>query len=130
MLAALAIDIEPIFFGLHGFFHTFLGGIVGATALSGVLWLLRRPVNLVMAVAGVPYPATFRSVWTGALFGFWIPVLLDSVVYSHLKPLFPFTFNPFYCAGSYPVVAFFCEVCAALAVFLLFIRLVRQKMRH
>lgn len=103
LLATLVIDLEPAI-GMalgadppHGLAHTLLGGtVVGA----GAGWLLWRSKGLLERWLGSAYPLRARTAMVSGIIGCWLHVLLDAVMYEHLRPLYPLEVNPLYVSGS------------------------------
>ena len=104
LLANLTIDIEPglaMLFDLgpppHGLAHTLLGGTLVGAATGGLLW---RAKGRIASVLGGDYPLRPGVAMLSGAAGCWLHVLLDAVMYDHLRPFFPLEANPLYVAGS------------------------------
>jgi membrane-bound metal-dependent hydrolase YbcI (DUF457 family) len=104
LLANLTIDIEPGIAMLldlgpppHGLAHTLLGGTVVGAATGALLW---RSKARIAAVLGDDYPLRPGVAMLSGAVGCWLHVLLDSLMYDHLRPLFPLEANPLYWPGS------------------------------
>jgi hypothetical protein len=104
LLANVTIDIEPGLAMLldlgpppHGLAHTLLGGTLVGAATGGLLW---RSRDWIGSVLGDDYPLRPGTAVLSGVAGCWLHVLLDSVMYDHLRPFFPLDANPLYVAGS------------------------------
>jgi membrane-bound metal-dependent hydrolase YbcI (DUF457 family) len=98
VIANVIVDIEPLLvlvfgldvrwgYSLHGFFHTFLGGALIALALTKVM---------VKFYSYLGKETNIRKIYITALSGVWLHIVLDSVLYTDIKPLFPMKWNPLY----------------------------------
>jgi hypothetical protein len=103
LLANLAMDVEPFIGSLldrqppHGPFHSLLGGaLVGAFA-GWLWWRVRRPVGRILRGE---YALTRSAAVVSGVVGAWLHVLLDAVMYDHLRPFLPLATNPLYIPGS------------------------------
>jgi membrane-bound metal-dependent hydrolase YbcI (DUF457 family) len=104
LLVNLAIDVEPavaMALGIvpppHGPVHTLLGATLVGVATG---WLLSRGTGRLESVLGGRYDLDRRVAMASGVIGGWLHVLLDSVMYSYLRPFYPLTGNPFRIAGS------------------------------
>jgi len=95
LIANVIIDIEPFLvlflslnYPLHGFFHSFLGGSLVAVILS----LLMAKIKEIVQNQKIPK----GDIWLAAFSGIYLHILLDSPLYTDIKPFYPFTGNPFY----------------------------------
>ncbi len=89
LIASVILDLEPLFvlifgldFPLHGFFHSFMG--------ASIVSLL-----LVFTIAFIHRSSNKKDLFFASFLCAYIHVLLDSPLYTDMKPFFPFTFNPF-----------------------------------
>jgi hypothetical protein len=108
LLAGVVIDVEPglaMLLGLgpppHGPAHTLVGATAVGALTGWLLWRLRGPLGRVLGGrydlrAGV-------AVRSGAV-GCWLHVLLDAVMYAHLRPFWPLAANPLHVPGSGPAL--------------------------
>ncbi|SNQ62073.1 metal-dependent hydrolase [Candidatus Methanoperedens nitratireducens] len=87
LIASVIIDIEPfsvllfnLNYPLHGFFHSFPGGSIVAGFIAATVYFLKNEIKKSM----VP------------LFGVYSHILLDSPLYTDIKPFYPLMINPFY----------------------------------
>jgi len=104
ILANVAIDIEPLLvmtldlaYPLHGFAHTFVGaaavgvtiGIMANFAKNHLEHIMRKILRLV-------YQSSKKKYILSGILGSWFHVLLDTTLYTDIKPFYPFTdLNPF-----------------------------------
>ena len=105
-LSQVVIDLEPLYFmvqgswPIHRFFHSYIGativavlvGIVGKPLAEGLLrwWNLRLDPTQ-RRWLGVEPNISLTAALTGALFGGWSHVLIDSVMHADMQPLSPFS---------------------------------------
>ncbi len=105
IIASVAVDVEPLLvlvlglsYPLHGYLHTFLGAAILGLAIAYAMYLLE---------------GVFAKLWRGLLLedeacrsvkrfiiagisGTELHVLLDAPLYTDIKPLYPYTHNPFF----------------------------------
>jgi membrane-bound metal-dependent hydrolase YbcI (DUF457 family) len=127
LIASIIIDIEPFLillfnlnYPIHGFFHSFLGGGIAALITAIVFYLLRDRVKKITALLKLTQDSTFlKIIWT-ALFGVYLHIILDSFLYSDIKPFYPSTYNPFYGLFSAQQIYSFCSwsFLAAILIYL------------
>ncbi len=69
-----------------------------------------------------------RSIYAAALSGVYLHMLLDSRLYTDIRPFYPFSYNPFLggMAAAFGVW-WFCIVAGLIGVALLFFRLFRPR---
>ena len=109
LLANVIVDFEPFFvlvfdlnlhygYPLHGFFHTFFGGSIVALILAEVMVMLYSRAG----------KATCRKkLMITALAGVYLHIILDSFLYTDIRPFFPSNTNPLYGVfSSYEVYGF------------------------
>ncbi len=104
IITSLIVDVEPllvIIFGLtyplHGYLHTFIAGVVLGSLLGILMWLFKDLNNLfktLLLVTKDEYPLS--SYVIAGITGWELHVLLDSPLYSDIRPLYPLTTNPLY----------------------------------
>lgn len=102
VIASVILDLEPlavIFFNLpmplHSFFHTYLGAIIVAIALSIGIYPFRKYLNKIVSFFGLRQESSFRHIIPASIIGTYSHVLLDSFLYAEMNPFFPFLGNPF-----------------------------------
>jgi membrane-bound metal-dependent hydrolase YbcI (DUF457 family) len=118
ILANVVVDIEPLFvmmfnpdYPLHGYCHTFLiGGVIGAL-WGATAYLFRNHIGKFMASQRLPYSTSLVKMLFSGLLGVWLHVLFDAMLYSEMKPFYPFAGNPFLGLISLPIVYAICAVC-------------------
>lgn len=127
LLANVVVDFEPLLvmvfrfdYPLHGYAHTFLFG-----GMLGILWGLaafglRGIIGRGMAAVKLQYEAgLIKGILSGVL-GVWFHVLLDSPLYSDIRPFYPLPDNPLYGIFSVEAVYLFCALCFIPAAALYF----------
>ena len=127
VLVNVAIDIEPLIvmtfdlsYPLHGYAHTLLGGtIIGI--LCGILANYSKSyLRFVMEkILRLPYKNSLKKYILSGILGSWLHILIDSPLYTDIKPFYPFNGNPLfgviqsdlmyrYCALAYiPAIVFY-----------------------
>ena len=102
-VASIIIDIEPFLvlaldlnYPLHGFFHSFMGGSVVAFFLSLIMLRLRNPILRIMSVFKLEQSSSPKKIMLTSLAGVYLHILMDSQMYTDIKPLYPFELNPFH----------------------------------
>ncbi|MQY83238.1 hydrolase [archaeon] len=117
LVASIIVDVEPLLvlvlglsYPLHGYLHTFLFASLTGLALGYVMFSLDKLLNPVYrALRLVAEDSQGRKAFmvTGVL-GAAFHVMLDSPLYRDIRPLFPFTQNPFYTPNLSLEVYSFC----------------------
>jgi len=135
LVANVIVDLEPflvLVLGLRypflGFFHSFLGGTVAAVALALVSLRIRGPAQRVMVSLGLEQRTTKLSAFSASLGGVYLHILLDSLLYSDIRPFYPLEINPFF-EGSTPPTALVYQMCVvffALGLGLYALRAIRR----
>lgn len=114
ILASVVIDLEPllVFIGvlnhypLHGYMHTFLVGALCGIPLGYAMYKTRRTLNRFFEkLALVENEIGVSGYIIGGLIGWELHVLMDSPLYSDIKPFYPIQINPLYNAWDYPSTA-------------------------
>jgi len=102
LVASVIVDIEPLLvptlylnYPLHGFLHSLLGGTILAFLLAAAMSKVRITLSPLMSFIKLEQKLSFRSVLSAALFVVYLHILLDSPLYSDIRPFYPFDFNPF-----------------------------------
>ena len=102
LVASVIVDIEPFLvltldlnYPLHGFLHSFLGGTLLAFLLAAAMSKVRSSLSPLMSFFKLEEKLSFKSVLSASLFGVYLHILLDSPLYSEIRPFYPFDFNPF-----------------------------------
>jgi membrane-bound metal-dependent hydrolase YbcI (DUF457 family) len=124
VLVNVAIDLEPgavmvfnLDYPLHGYIHTFLfGGLVGVVWGVIAYILFRRFFAFLMRFFGLPYQPTLLNMTLSGLFGGWLHILFDSVLYKEMNPFWPMLGNPLHAVVRYRTVFLICEVSLIAAV--------------
>jgi hypothetical protein len=117
LVANVIVDVEPLAvlvlglsYPLHGYFHTFLFASLTGLALGYVMFSFGRflqPVYKALKLV-VANSQSLKPHLVSGVLGTMFHVLLDSPLYTDIKPLYPFTVNPFYNPNLSPEVYSFC----------------------
>lgn len=103
ILANIIVDIEPflvIFYGLrypsHGYLHTFLLAIPMGLAFGYVMFLLERFLHPLYKIFLLETAKSLKlkSFVVAGMLGTGLHVILDTPLYSDIKPFYPITVNP------------------------------------
>jgi membrane-bound metal-dependent hydrolase YbcI (DUF457 family) len=121
IIASVILDVEPLLVimldlpqPLHGPFHSLGVSLIAAAALALVMHGLRRFTRPIAVGRVLPQNPGLRDLLRTAVLGVWSHVLLDALMYSDLKLLYPITWNPLlglvppstimtWCAAAFPV---------------------------
>ncbi|NJE75986.1 hypothetical protein E3E37_03485 [Thermococcus sp. ES12] len=119
-MANVIVDFEPLLvlgldpearygYPLHGFFHTLVGSSLAALLLAEVIARFYGHLGKEMDK---------KRLRITALAGVWLHVILDSFLYTDIRPLFPSSWNPLYGVFSSPEVYGFCAAAFLAGAFL------------
>ena len=105
VLASVILDIEPFLvlyyvldYPLHGYLHTFVLAFVVGLLLGYVAFVLERALQPIYKVflLETGNDLKLRSFLFAGAFGTTLHVLLDSPLYTDIRPFYPLTANPLY----------------------------------
>ena len=106
LISSIAVDIEPLLvlllglrYPLHGSLHTLVGSFLSGAILGLILYLLNQRLlnKLWLKLMLVKNDSLcIREHITAGVMGSALHVLLDSPLYSDIKPFFPLSVNPLY----------------------------------
>ena len=144
-LTQVIIDTEPAFYmslgmwPIHRFFHTYFGATVvalvvilfGRRLCEGLLRLWNwRLSDRQKAWLGVSPHISITAMTTGALFGGYSHVFLDSIMHSDMHPFAPISEgNGLIYIVSVEALHQLCVISAVLGAVVLSVLLIRRKMR-
>ena len=101
LVASVIIDIEPLLvlslnlrYPLHGYLHTFLGGTIVAFLLALAMSRMRGTLSPLMSFLKLEQKTSFKSIVLASVFGICLHILLDSPLYSDIRPFYPTESNP------------------------------------
>jgi len=108
LVASLVIDIEPflvlslnLHYPVHGYLHTFLGGTIVAFLLAFAMSRLRGTLSPLMSFLKLEQKTSFKSVLLASVFAIYLHILLDSPLYSDIRPFYPIESNPLLGNGTF-----------------------------
>ncbi len=136
LLANIIVDIEPLLvwrlhlnYPVHGFFHTFLSAVLVGTLLGYFMyWLEPFLHDIYSALRLVPETKLhLRHFIAAGIIGIILHVVLDSIVYTNITPLYPLQVNPFYTPGSMSTVVDFCVKSFIVGLAFYIIVLIREQ---
>ncbi len=105
ILASVAVDVEPflvLLFGLryplHGYLHTFFLAISVGLVLGYAMFLLEKFLHRLYQVFLLESgdKLNLKSFMFAGALGAALHVLLDSPLYSDIRPFYPLAINPMY----------------------------------
>lgn len=133
LIANVIVDVEPIIvlvfrldYPLHGFFHSFLGGTIVALILATIMTKIRKFFTPILSFFKIEKVISFKKILLASLLGVYIHILLDSSMFTDIKPFFPLDFNPFYRNTSLPglLETMICVWCFITGIIVCIIRLI------
>jgi len=141
VLASVIVDLEPLtilVFGLnrsssmglpiHWFFHSFLGGSLAALVTSLIMLRTEELLTPIHVIVGLKRDVRRGNVLLAAFTGVYLHIVLDSILYTDIMPLFPLSINPFLGGMSEAFgVWWFCIVSGLVGAVLLVVRVVRAR---
>jgi membrane-bound metal-dependent hydrolase YbcI (DUF457 family) len=105
ILANVIVDVEPLLvltlrlgYTLHGYIHTFILALFVGAALGYAMFLLERFLHSLyrFLLLETGNPLNLKSFISAGVLGAWLHVLLDSPLYSDIRPFYPLMANPLY----------------------------------
>jgi membrane-bound metal-dependent hydrolase YbcI (DUF457 family) len=113
----VAVDIEPLLvimfnlkYPLHGFFHSLLGGTLAGIILGVFSYKMKDILILIMKTLRFPYEVSLKKMLFSGIVGAWTHIIIDSIIYTNIRPFFPLKINPFYNLLSESGLYFVCLV--------------------
>jgi len=101
LIANFIPDIEGVLvlflnldYPLHGYMHSLAGGTISALILSLIMIKLNEPVQGTMRLFRLQQEKNNRQIFLGALLGVYLHILIDSPLYSDIRPFYPVNTNP------------------------------------
>lgn len=101
IIGSVILDLEPFYhlfikpsYPLHGPFHSFLGGIIGAIVTVLLILPFRRKLKK-WSDKYLKQSFNSSSLFIGALTGCWLHILFDSFINIDMQPFWPLEGNPF-----------------------------------
>lgn len=130
LIASVLVDIEPFLvlflnldYPLHGPLHSFLVGSIIAILTSIIVYVLKNNIKKLMRFLGMGQNTSFKKILWTSCFGVYIHILLDSTLYTDIKPFYPFDGNPFYGLFSSQQIYQFCIFTLMIAIIIYSYRL-------
>jgi len=101
LVASVVIDIEPFLvlslnldYPVHGYLHTFLGGTIVAFLLALAMTRMKGTLSPLMSFLKLEQKTSFKSIVLASVLGIYLHILLDSPLYSDIRPFYPIESNP------------------------------------
>jgi len=130
LIASVIVDIEPFFifffnfsYPLHGFFHSFLGGSILAILTAVLMYFLKNNIKKLMTPFRLEQDSSFKKISLTSFLGVYFHILLDSFLYTDIKPFYPFETNPFLNLFSFQQIYLFCGLSFLVGLLFYLIRL-------
>mgnify|MGYP000557146157 CR=1 FL=1 len=133
LIANVIVDIEPLLvlvLGLPLPLHTYLGGSILATSLTLIMARARAHLTGLTKALQVEQEYSVKTIGLSSFSGIYIHILLDSFLYSEMKPLYPLTVNPFLGMLSSAQVYTLCTVSLAIGAAIYIGRLLKRRLRE
>jgi len=141
LIASVIVDVEPLLvltfnlnYPLHGFFHSLLGGTLTAFLLALVMRPIRKQISPLLSFFKLEQKVSFKRILVAALSGIYIHILLDSRMYTDIRPFYPLEYNPLLTTGIFAGldVYIFCiwSFCGAAIIYVIRLFLFRRKSRR
>ena len=134
IIANVIVDIEPFLvltynlnYPLHGYLHTIVGAIILGLTLSCIMYVLRGSLDkLFKLLKLVEKGVNLKGFVTAGVGGTLIHVLLDSPIYSDIRPFYPLDVNPLYNPSLTPEIYLFCTITIMIGLVLYLIILIKE----
>ncbi len=101
MTGSVILDLEPFYnlfikksYPLHGPFHSFLGGVIGAIAVVFLIFPFRKRIKK-WSDKYLKQSFNLSFLFLSALLGTWAHILFDSFINTDMQPFWPLKMNPF-----------------------------------
>lgn len=136
MVANVILDIEPLIIltmglnlPLHGFYHSFIGGTIISFSLFFVMMRIRKFLEGLMGFFNLEQSWSRMSIMVAAFSGVYLHIVLDSRLYTDIKPFFPLSWNPFYSYSMFSgfEVYGFSVLSALIGIILFVLRLIARE---
>jgi membrane-bound metal-dependent hydrolase YbcI (DUF457 family) len=132
LLGSVILDVEPLYAFVsgkleqpHHYFTSFLGGILGAVLVLIILSIFKNQIKKSLGKISLSQRSSSLSIFSGALAGAWIHVILDSFMHYDVSPFWPLEGNPFLNLISIPQIYLLCSVLGIAGLILLIVKVKR-----
>jgi len=125
ILANVIVDVEPflvLFYGLrdplHGYLHTFLLAFLAGLVIGYVMFIFERFLRPLykLFLLEPDEKLNLKSFLLAGALGTALHVLLDSPLYSDIRPFYPLTINPLLNPALTSEVSSFCVWMGVLGI--------------
>ncbi|MCK4781535.1 DUF4184 family protein [Candidatus Parcubacteria bacterium] len=134
LLGNVILDLEPLFiiifkmgYPYHRFFHTFLGGLIGALVISFLILAFKNKLEKISLKINLKQSFTASNIFIGSLLGCWTHIVFDSFTHRDVFPFWPSHFNPFLGLASMPQNYVLCVILGIIGVILIIRKIYRVK---
>ena len=128
LIANVIVDIEPLtvlLMGLnsllHGFFHSFIGGTIASIFLTMIVTRVRKYVSPLMEFFYREQDWSRRKILVASISGVYMHIFLDSLLYTDIRPFYPFRSNPLLGGWSMGFKVFYFCVFSAVAGLIIYL---------
>jgi len=101
LIANMIIDIEPFVvltmnlgYPLHGILHSFMGGTLTGFLLAMMMKKVRGFLTPVLRFFKLEQKVSLEHILLASFSGIYLHIILDSPLYSEMRPFFPLDINP------------------------------------
>ncbi|MEM3974085.1 MAG: hydrolase [Ignisphaera sp.] len=127
ILASVVVDLEPFLvfidvlerYPLHGYMHSFLLGSLSGLLLGYAMYTTRKMhAEFFKRLALVENEIGLAGYLVGGVVGWDLHILVDSPLYTDIKPFYPVQANPLYNAWGYPKELLFLLLFAGILLYI------------
>ena len=140
ILANIIVDIEPLLvfalgtsnYPLHGYLHTFISSLIVGSFLGYVMYRtdkILRPSFERLALVNGEIGSLGDYIIAGVT-GWAIHVILDSPLYSDIRPLYPLQYNPLYNPSLQRMLYGLCSVLLIIGIMVYLIHLYKTSLKR
>ena len=140
ILANIIVDIEPLLvlvlgmmsYPLHGYLHTFISSLIMGSFLGYIMYKVDKVFRLFFKrLALVDGKADNLGGYVIAgVTGWAIHVILDSPLYSDIRPLYPLQYNPLYNPSLQRIPYGLCSILLIIGIIVYLVHLYRTSLKR
>ncbi|MCD6095082.1 MAG: hypothetical protein J7J99_00790 [Thermoprotei archaeon] len=140
ILANIIVDIEPLLvfalgisnYPLHGYLHTFISSLIVGSLLGYIMYktdkVFRLSFEKLALVNGEI--GSLRDYVIAGVTGWAIHVVLDSPLYSDIRPLYPLQYNPLYNPSLQRIPYVLCSILLVIGIIVYLIHLYKTSLKR
>jgi hypothetical protein len=110
IVANVIVDVEPFIIialgldlPLHGFLHSFLGGTIVSFLLAFSMIRIGKLLMPITRLFHLEQKQSIINIFSAALSGVYLHIVLDSRLYKDIKPFYPLVVNPLFSGKMFAV---------------------------